>query len=211
LKEKTDESELDMFNEFNSYVNQVLKENKKKNAKFYHWSWAEPCSYNRFKNKNLNTRINDNNFTFYDLNKVFVSEPVIIKDALDFSLKTVAKALYKYKLIKSCWDLSSPCSNGLTAMILANKIYENNNLSSKSDNERSNFSEKKLEPKLSIGELCSPIDNEHSDFSQKNSESKLSIAQCPIDNEPIMKEIIYYNEIDCKVLWEIHEMIKAKM
>ncbi len=94
-------------------------------------------------------------------------------------MKTVAKALYKYKLIKSCWDLSSPCSNGLTAMILANKIYENN---------ESTLLGQKSESKLSIGELRSPI-----------------------DNEPIMKEIIYYNEIDCKVLWEIHEMIKTKM
>jgi hypothetical protein len=25
---------------------------------------------------------------------------------------------------------------------------------------------------------------------------------------PIMKEICYYNEIDCKVMWEIHELIK---
>jgi hypothetical protein len=160
LEEKTDESELLMFNEFNSYINNILKENKKKEAKFYHWSWAEPCSYNRFKNKN--NKFKDNNLSFYDLNKVFISEPVIIKDALDFSLKTIAKALHKYKLINSCWDLTSPCSNGLTAMILANKIYEN------------------------------------------KSNSK-------IIEEPIMKEIIYYNEIDCKVLWEIHEMIKIKM
>ena len=29
-----------------------------------------------------------------------------------------------------------------------------------------------------------------------------------IDSEPVMKEIIYYNEIDCKVLWEIHNLIK---
>ena len=30
-----------------------------------------------------------------------------------------------------------------------------------------------------------------------------------INNEDVMKEIIYYNEIDCKVMWEIHDyMIK---
>jgi len=29
-----------------------------------------------------------------------------------------------------------------------------------------------------------------------------------ICNEPIMKDIVYYNEIDCKVMWEIHNYIK---
>ena len=29
-----------------------------------------------------------------------------------------------------------------------------------------------------------------------------------IDQEPIMKEIIHYNEIDCKVMWEIHNLIR---
>ena len=29
-----------------------------------------------------------------------------------------------------------------------------------------------------------------------------------IDQEPIMKEIVYYNEIDCKVMWEIHNLIR---
>ena len=28
-----------------------------------------------------------------------------------------------------------------------------------------------------------------------------------IINDPVMKEIIYYNEIDCKVLWEIHMLM----
>ncbi len=30
-----------------------------------------------------------------------------------------------------------------------------------------------------------------------------------INQEPIMKEICYYNEIDCKVMWEIHNYIKT--
>ena len=92
------------------------------------------------------------------MSKVFINQPVTVHGALNYSLKTIAKALNKHKLINSVWDTSSPCSNGLNAMILANNLYEKN-----------------------IQE---------------------------INCEPIMKEIIYYNEIDCKVMWEIHDLIR---
>jgi hypothetical protein len=66
--------------------------------------------------------------------------------------------MYKYKFIKSNWDVNNVCSNGIAALILANKLYESSQ---------------------------------------------------DIYNEPIMKSIISYNEIDCKVMWEIHDyMIK---
>jgi hypothetical protein len=31
----------------------------------------------------------------------------------------------------------------------------------------------------------------------------------PIEDEQIMKNIIHYNSIDCKVLWEIHELMRS--
>jgi hypothetical protein len=160
MDEKHHQSELEMFQDFYKYVNDILITNKKKIAKFYHWSFAEPSVYHSFKNRNSNYKFKDSWIKFYDLNKVFTSEPVTVKGALDFSLKTIAKALNKHGLIDSCWNNTSPCSNGLTAMILANNLYES-------------------------------ID-ENTD----------------IKSEPIMKEIIYYNEIDCKVMWEIHNLIK---
>lgn len=149
------------FDKFYAYVNYILKINNKKFAKFYHWSNAEPSSYLNFKNKNKNN-INDKNYIFYDLCKIFTSEPIVIKDVLNFSLKSIAKSLYKKNLINSCWDKNSPCSNGLNAMILANKIYDKELL----------------------------VENIH--------------------DEPIIKEIIYYNEIDCKVMLEIHNLLKNK-
>ncbi len=161
MKNLTRNAELDIFNEFYLYINTILKENNKTQAKFFHWCVAEPVAYNRFKSKNNDTKFNDTFFTFYDLNKVFISEPVTVKGSLDFSLKTIAKALYNHELINSCWDQTSTCSNGLSAMILANNLYQQN-----------------------LGTL---------------------------DSEPIMKEIINYNEIDCKVLYEIHELIINKL
>lgn len=158
MKSKTTDAEFIMFKDFMDYIKSVLKTEKKSHAKMYHWSFAEVGAYNSFKSRHSNNRISDSHISFYDLNKVFINEPVTVHGALDFSLKSVAKALNKHKLIESVWDTSSPCSNGLNAMILANNLYEKN-----------------------------PRD---------------------VDQEPIMKEIIYYNEIDCKVLWEIHELMK---
>jgi hypothetical protein len=163
MKEKTDDAEVNMFNEFYKYVNDIMKAHKKKIAKFYHWSGAEPLAYNSFKNRNGDIQFKDTNFMFYDLYKVFINEPVVVKGALNFSLKTIAKALKAQSLIETCWDQSSPCSNGLTAMILANRIYEN--------------------------------------FNNK-------LIDC-VQTDTVMKEIAQYNEVDCKVMYEIHELMKS--
>ena len=80
-----------------------------------------------------------------------------MKGALNYSLKTIAKALYNNKLINTIWN-NDTCSNGLNAMILANNLYNDN------------------------------INN--------------------IKDNKVMKEIIRYNEIDCKVLYDIHNLIK---
>ena len=154
MKNKTLESEKIMFEEFMEYINNIRGNNL---CKMYHWSNAEVYSYQNFKTRHLELIINDKHISFYDLNKVFVNEPITIKGALNYSLKTVSKALKKHNLIKSTWNTDSICSNGLNAMILANNLYESNN---------------------------------------------------DVLNDPIMQEIIYYNEIDCKVLWEIHLLIK---
>ena len=158
MKEKTLDAEFKMFEEFIEYINIILKIEKKSIAKMYHWSFAEVSAYNSFKSRHQYNQIIDSQIKFYDLNKIFINEPVTIKGALDFSLKTIAKALNKNKLIDCTWDTTSSCSNGLNAMILANNIYK------------------------------------------KNSND--------INQEPIMKKIIYYNEIDCKVMWEIHNLIR---
>lgn len=156
MEQKNNLSEEKMFMDFMDYINKVLKQENKKTCKMYHWSFAEVGSYKNFKTRHSDLNIIDNHISFYDLNKVFVNEPITVNGALNYSLKTIAKALKKNKLIKSTWDETSVCSNGLNAMILANNLYDSN---------------------TSI-------------------------------EDPVMKEIIYYNEIDCKVLWEIHNLIK---
>ena len=158
MKNKTADSEIEMFNDFIKYISTILKQENKTKAKLYHWSFAEVSIYNKFKSKNPHNIIQDKHISFYDLNKVFINEPITILGAFNFSLKTVANALHSHNLIKSCWDTTNKCSNGLMVMILANELYDNKNIN--------------------------------------------------IYNNSLMKDIINYNEIDCKVLFEIHELIR---
>jgi predicted RecB family nuclease len=164
MKNKDSNSENQMMDEFHTYINNILLKYNKTQSKFYHWSHAEVSAYNNFKSRNSEFNLDDSHFSFYDLNKVFISEPVVIKGALDYSLKTIAKSLYENKLINSYWNVKSPISSGLNAMIMANQIYE------KQDDV-----------------------NFHS------------------TQEQLMSEIIKYNEIDCKVLMEIHHMMINKL
>ena len=88
-----------------------------------------------------------------DLSKLFREEPIVVKGSLKYKLKSISKAMYESKLITTSWDTSNECSSGLTAMLIASKLYKNN----------------------------------------------MNITN---DNK-IMKDIVKYNEIDCKVLWDI--------
>ena len=94
------------------------------------------------------------NKIFLDLYQLFRVEPIAVNGALNYSLKSIAKAMNKHNLIKTSWDSRNPCSNGLNAMLLAHKAYKDT---------KEIMDEKNL----------------------------------------IMRDIIHYNEVDCKVLWEI--------
>lgn len=58
-----------------------------------------------------------------DLYQVFLNEPIVVKGALNYSLKSIAKAMFEFKLINTIWDSNSQCANGLNAMLIAHNIY----------------------------------------------------------------------------------------
>jgi hypothetical protein len=145
------ESQISMFTHFWNYINNLLLVYNKKEAVFIHWTDAEPSFYNR-----VQMELKLPQKQFLDLYKVFINEPITIKGALNYSLKTIAKVMYNHGLINTQWSSESTCMNGLDALIQANKIYKNNINVTKQD----------------------------------------------------MTDIIYYNEIDCKVLYEIHNYIR---
>lgn len=122
VQESNKLSEKEMLNSFWNYINNVLKTFGKEEAVFVHWSQAERTSYDktRLRHPELPQK------NFIDLYQVFIDEPIVIKGALNYSLKSIARALFENKLINTIWDSTSQCANGLNAMLIANNIYSKN-------------------------------------------------------------------------------------
>jgi hypothetical protein len=150
IENNNDNDELLMMQNMWDFIKNKKKQLNKKNSIFIHWSHAEVTFYNKFLEKHKDIRFPIINF--YDLYKLFLDNNIVVKGAFNFSLKSIAKALYSHNKISTSWDTKSSCSNGLQAMLLAYKIYKDN---------------------------------------------------IPVKNNVIMDEIIKYNLIDCKVMWEI--------
>jgi hypothetical protein len=127
INKNNDEEELNMINRMWDFINNKIKELNKKDYYFIHWTHAEITFYNKFLSKHqFNHSIQLTKFKSFDLYKLFLDNNIVVKGALNFSLKTVAGAMYKNKLITTCWDTSSICCNGLNAMYLAYNLYKNN-------------------------------------------------------------------------------------
>ncbi len=95
--------------------------NKYQDITMYHWSNFEPLVLSKVCAKfHMAMPI----FKWTDILKMFHEEPIIIKGANNFSLKTIGKALYDMKLITTIWDENIDVKNGLDAMFQAYQIYK---------------------------------------------------------------------------------------
>ncbi len=148
LKQQTDDCEYKMIMDMWEFIEHKKQKLNKNNISFIHWSNAELNFYNKFLNKHPNNNIPELNS--FDLHKFFLDNNIVIKGALNFSLKTIATAMYNNKMISTNWDKNG-CVNGLQAMLSAYNMYKNKTSLTSKD----------------------------------------------------LKDIIKYNKIDCKVLWEI--------
>ena len=100
-----------------NWINFISKYDK---IKVYHWGYAEKTYLN-----NIHKRFPEiilPKIILIDLLEYFRSEPIIIKDCFNFSLKTIGKNMYKHKLINTTW---SDTDNGLDAMIKFKEICLN--------------------------------------------------------------------------------------
>jgi hypothetical protein len=122
LEDTSINAEKKMFNEFENYINDILLKYNKTDAVYYHWTSAEPIFYKNVVDKIPNLK----NKNFIDLYKLFKEELIVIKDATDYSLKTIANAMYQHKLIDITWDKTLECCDGLNALHIAMNIYNNN-------------------------------------------------------------------------------------
>lgn len=110
------------------------------NVNLYHWGHIEKNVYENILLKYNKPRHWDIGI-FCDMLKLFKSEGILVKDVLTFGLKDIGKGLLKHNLItnKMChWD--DEVSNGLDAMIKAEKCYnDNNNDDNNNDNADNNI------------------------------------------------------------------------
>lgn len=146
----TKAEERKCIRKFYKYVRKI--ENKfNRKALLFHWGQFEQTTFKAAQNRHNKLW----NVEWFDFLRVMRDEPIIIKGALNFSLKTITKAMYKNEMIEANYE-DSACADGLQAMVQAYECH-----------------------KEAIRKDVSMIDL------------------------PKMQEIIKYNEIDCKTLYEI--------
>ena len=142
---KSDQEEKRNFIEFIDFVHRLSD-----NPLFIHWSNYEKTNFFRLIHKHkihLNTT-----YQFHDLCDFFKGNQIAVKGAMNYSIKSIAKAMKNHGLIDSIWK-ESDCMNGLDAMYMSQNLYNR----------------------------------------QKTITGK----------EKLFKQIRSYNQIDCKVMYEM--------
>ena len=89
----------------------------------HHWSNAEPSFFNKMFGRQYDYLSEEeidfiDTINFADILYIFKYQPIIIKDAFDFSIKTIGNAMYKHGMIKTIWTGDA---NGLSVMLDINK------------------------------------------------------------------------------------------
>ena len=141
----TKQGEKDILDLFWIFINNKLKDSNKTVPIFIHWSQAEKTSYDKSRERNILLPQKK----MVDLYQVFLNEPIVVKGALNYSLKSITRALFENNLISTIWDTSSSCANGLNAMLLAYKIY-----SKQDSNPDEDFTMKEIEKYNEIDCKC---------------------------------------------------------
>jgi len=112
LNELTKEDENQMMNDFLDFLK------LKRYPKIYYWS-AEPSIWKRAEIRN---KKNKRNLNWTDMYLIFKTEPIVIRDCFNYSLKSIAKAMKQHGMI-SCELLDNSCDSGLNAMFECWKYY----------------------------------------------------------------------------------------
>ena len=86
------------------------------------WKAALSRQCQHFVEPTILEKIKTINSCWFDLLKLFQSEPIVINGCFNYRLKSVAAAMRKHKMITVCME--SDCSNGMTAMLDAWKVYQ---------------------------------------------------------------------------------------
>jgi putative phage-type endonuclease len=114
----TSESEKKMLIDFHQYITSFAG-----TRKLWHWGSAENYLYRNAMNTHSDI-LKDYIYLseWCDMLRIFKEEPIVARGMMNFSLKSVVKAFYDNKFIKTTYDICD-VNNGLTAMMLAYETY----------------------------------------------------------------------------------------
>ena len=155
----TEEAEARVIDDWTEYMTSVTKRLMPEGdtPRVMHWSQAEvttlETAYNSAVARHPERTWNSPRW-FDFLGRVMRDEPVVVRGAMGFGLKGVAKALHSNGLIETLWG-DGP-TDGLGAMVGAWWAYES-----------------------------------------------IQTTGVPVREVDLMQQIIAYNEVDCRVMWEV--------
>jgi hypothetical protein len=124
-RDYTLDEEKRIVGEFQEFV----KEEKKRvdpqdeyPIRFFHWAHVEKTLLESFFQRSNTVWRDYCEIRWVDMCSVFTSNPIVVKGALTFKLKDIAKALYKAGLIRTSWT-DDKMSDGMMAMTTAIDYY----------------------------------------------------------------------------------------
>jgi len=107
-KSLTRKAEYDTINEWWKFITDMKKENSYEKVILYHWSVAEETflkgALKRHKFYKMKDDLNSGLYDLRDLMEMYVESETTIKNVWGYSIKNVAKGLYKYGLIPEIWN-----------------------------------------------------------------------------------------------------------
>lgn len=116
----SNEEEKRICKDFSNYIIEISERYECVNPLLIHWSHAEETQWSgvHTRHKEMESIWESTGARWFDLLKVFKSEPITIKGALNFGLKSVANAFYNQGLINVTWEQGM---DGTMAMLTAYK------------------------------------------------------------------------------------------
>ena len=100
-KDLTPDEERRIFTETIEFINHKSKQHKVNNPLLFHWGDYETIQWDRVSALHVLPKLQA---TWYNLHRVFLEEPIAVRDCFDYSLKSVVPALHSHGLIEHTWD-----------------------------------------------------------------------------------------------------------
>lgn len=124
------DEEYKNINKFIDFINTKSQELDKSNnyiPRLFHWTRAEMTGLNLagYRHSTDIWKEWETNICWVDLHRIFIDEPIAVKGAFDYRLKSIGKAMYNNKFIKTNWD--DDIADGFTAMQKGIQYYRSLN------------------------------------------------------------------------------------